>query len=55
MEQTDTTLGKSDVVLNEAKLSADNNIIPINILNRLSPIKQYRYNEFERFGRLSRN
>ena len=27
----------------------------VNILNRPSPIKEYRYNEFERSGRLSRN
>ena len=36
------------------KLSADN-IIPINILNRPSPIKEYRYNILERSSRLSLN
>ena len=57
MEQRDTTLGKSDVVLNEEKLSADTTtyIIPMNILNRPSPIKECINNEFERSGRLSWN
>ena len=36
------------------KLSADN-IISINILNRPSPIKEYRYNMLERSSRPSRN
>ena len=46
MEQKNTFVEKSDVVSNEEKLSADNNttIIPINILNRPNPIKEYRYN-----------
>ena len=57
MEQKDNLLGKSDVVLNEEMLSADNstNTIPIHILNTSSPIKEYRDNEFVRSGRLSRN
>ena len=53
MEQRNTILGKSDGVLDEEKLFA-NNIVPINILNRPIPIKEYRHNEFERSGRLSR-
>ena len=52
MEQKNTLSGKSVVVSNEEKLSADN-IIPINILNRPSPIKEYRYNMLERFSRPS--
>ena len=55
MEQKDTLLEKSDVVSNEEKLSADTSMNTIPILNRPSPIKEYRYNEFERSGRLSRN
>ena len=47
-------IGKVSVVSNEEKLSADN-IIPINILNRPSPIKEYRYNMLERSSRPSRN
>ena len=39
MEQKNTLLGKSVVVSNEKKLSADN-IIPVNILNRPNPIKE---------------
>ena len=51
-EQRDTTLGKSVGISDEQKLSADN-VILIAILN--SPIKEYRYNNFERSGRLSQN
>ena len=54
MGQKNTTLGKSVGVQDEKKLCADN-ITPHNILNRPSLIKEYRYNEFERSGRLSRN
>ena len=54
MEQKNTLLEKSVVVSNEEKQSADN-IIPINILNRPSPIKEYRHNMFERSSRPSRN
>jgi hypothetical protein len=54
MEQKNTLSGKSVAVSNEEKLSADN-IIPINILNRPSPIKEYRYNMLERSSRPSRN
>ena len=53
-EQRNTMLGKSVSDANEEKLCADN-IIPINILNRPSPLKENSYNEFERSGRLSRN
>ena len=49
-----TTLGKSVGVQDDKKLCADNTI-PQNILNKPSPIKEYRYNDFERSGRLSRN
>ena len=52
MEQKDTLSGKSVAVSNEEKLFADN-IIPINILNRPSPIKEYRYNMLERSSRPS--
>ena len=52
--QKNTTLEKSVGVQDEEKLCADN-ITPYNILNRPSPIKEYRYNEFDRSGRLSRN
>ena len=54
LEQKNTFSEKSDGVSNEEKLSADN-IIPINILNRPSPIKEYRYNILERSSRPSRN
>ena len=54
LEQKNTFLEKSDGVSNEEKLSAAN-IIPINILNRPSPIKEYRYNILERSSRPSRN
>ena len=47
-EQRDTTLGKA------VGMSADI-IIPITTLNRPSSIPEYRYNDFERSGRLSRN
>ena len=53
-EQRNTTLGKSVRDANEEKLCADN-IIPIYIFNRPSPLKEYRYNQFERSGRLWRN
>ena len=54
MEQKNTMLGKSEGVSDEEKLYVDN-IIPYTILNRPSPIKEYRYNDFERAGRVSRN
>ena len=44
MEQRNTTLGKSDGVTDEEKL-ADNSI-PYYILNRPSPMKEYRYKDF---------
>ena len=59
MEQRsrNTFLEKPDVISNEEKLSADTGThkIPIRILNTPSPIKEYRYNEFEIPGSLSRN
>ena len=54
MEQKNTMLGKSVGVIDEEKLYTDNTI-PYNILNRPSPIKESRYNDFERSARLSRN
>ena len=55
LEQKYTMSEKSDDILNEGKFSADTNIIPIKKLNRPSSIKEYRCEEFERFGRLSWN
>ena len=55
MEQKDTMAGKSDAIQDEEKRPADTNTNAINILNRPIPIKEYRYNKFERSGRLSRN
>ena len=52
--QKNTTLGKSVGVQDDKKLCADN-IIPQNILNKLSQVKEYWYNKFERSGRISRN
>ena len=51
--QKNTMLGKSSGVQDDKKLCADNTI-PLNIPIK-SPSKEYRYNEFERSGRLSRN
>ena len=53
-EQRNSKLGKSDGVSGEEKLWADN-IIHFKTLNRRTPIKEYRYNEFERSGRFSKN
>jgi len=55
MDQKKTMLGKSDGGCDEEKLKADNTIIPIKILDRPSPVKVYRQQDFERVGRLSRN
>jgi len=52
--QKNTTLGKSSGVQDDKKLCADNTI-PLNISIKRSPSKEYRYNEFERSDRLSRN
>jgi len=52
--QKNTSLGKSSGVQDDKKLCADNTI-PQNTLIKSSPSKEYRYNEFERSGRLSRN
>ena len=52
--QKNTTMVKPVGVLYDKKLCADNTI-PQNILNIPSPIKEYRYNDFDRSGRLSRN
>ena len=55
MDHKKTTLGKSDGGCDEEKLKADTTIIPIKLLDRPSPLKVYRHQEFERIGRLSRN
>ena len=55
MDQKNTMLGKSDGGCDEEKLKADNTIIPIELLDRPSPVKVYRHQDFERVGRLSRN
>ena len=49
MAQKDTMSGISDVILGEEKQHADisTNVIPVIILNRRSPIKEYRYNDFD--------
>ena len=52
--QKNTMLGKTSGVQDDKKLCADNTI-PLNIPIKCSPSKGYRYNEFERSGRLSRN
>ena len=52
--QKNTTLGKSVGVQDDKKLCADN-ITPHNILDKPSLITVYRFNEFKRSGRLSRN
>ena len=54
MGQKNTLLGKSSGVQDDKKLCADNTI-PQNTPIKSSPSKEYRYNEFERSGRLSRN
>ena len=54
LTQKNTTLGKSSGVQDDKKLCADNTI-PLNIPIKSSPSKGYRYNDFERSGRLSRN
>ena len=54
MGQKNTLLGKSSGVQDDKKLCADNTI-PLNSPIKRSPSKEYRYNEFERSGRLSRN
>ena len=46
MEKKNTTLGKSVSVQDDKKLCADN-IVPQNILNKPSPIKEYRYNDLK--------
>ena len=56
MEKKNTTLEKTVGVEDDKKLHADN-IIPQHniIIKKPSPVKEYRYNEFERSGRISRN
>ena len=51
--QKNTTLEKSSGVQDDKKLCADNTI-PQNIPIKPNPAKEYRYNDFERSGRLSR-
>ena len=52
MDQKNTLLGKSDGGCDEEKLKADDTIIPIELLDRPSPVKVYRHQDFERVGRL---
>ena len=52
--QKNTMLEKSSGVQDDKKLCADNTI-PLTTPIKRSPSKEYRYNEFERSGRLSRN
>ena len=52
--QKNTTLGKPVGVLDDKKLCADKTI-PHNINIKPRPSKEYRYNDFERSGRLSQN
>ena len=47
--------GKSDDVCDEAKLKADNNIIPTKLIEEPSPYKVYRPQDYDRVGKLSRN
>ena len=56
MEKKNTTLEKTVGVEDDKKLHADN-IIPQHniIIKKPSPVKEYRYNEFERSGRISLN
>ena len=54
MEKKNAALGKSVGVQDDKKLCADNTI-PHNIHIKPRPSKEYRYNDFERSGRLSRN
>ena len=55
MDHESTTLGKSASVCDEEKLIPDNTIIPIELLDRPSPYKVYRHQDYERVGKLSRN
>jgi len=55
MDHESTTLGKSASACDEEKLRPDNTIIPIELLDRPSPYKVYRHQDYERVGRLSRN
>jgi len=55
MDHESTMLGKSDCACDEEKLRPDNTIIPIELIDRPSPYKVYRHQDYERVGRLSRN
>ena len=54
MDHENTMLGKPVGGCDEEKLKA-NTIIPIELLDRPSPYKVYRHQDYERVGRLSRN
>ena len=53
MDHENTTLGKSVGDCNEEKLKTDSTIIPIQLIDRPSPYKVYRHQDYERVGRLS--
>ena len=55
MDHESTMFGKSVCACDEEKLRPDNTIIPIELLDRPSPYKVYRHQDYERVGRLSRN
>ena len=54
MDHENTMLGKPDGSCDEEKLKTDT-IIPTELLDRPSPLKVYRHQDFEKVGRLSRN
>ena len=55
MDHEYTMLGKSASAFDEEKLRTDSTIIPIQLLDRPSPYKVYRHQDYERVGRLSQN
>ena len=52
MDHEYTMLGKSASVCDEEKLRTDSTIIPIQLIDRPSPYKVYRHQDYERVGRL---
>ena len=52
MDHEYTMLGKSASVCDGEKLRTDSTIIPIQLLDRPSPCKVYRHQDYERVGRL---
>ena len=55
MDHENTMSGKSARVCDEEKVRTDSTIIPIQLIDRPSPYKVYRHQDYERVGRLSRN